>query len=332
MFDAEIAILVSESPNFIKRLDILFEYGLRNCKKHNVLVKLIKQAGHHKKDHLLEKYTTDTLKFQNVFYSFDEPAQKRFNYYLDLTEEDIQQARWFIFIDDDTVTDIDKTIENLDEWFDWTDNAYCSGELMNNHQSQEWEIASLMGKSKWYSHGKGPYHEWEICCLSQSALRKIKNNPKSNRVLALRSKIATGWGDHCMGLAARLAKIYPVQVDFLSANPMILESVFLEGEISHFHRIYQHNSIETVLPIMFNRNDGNLANKKILLCRNDHKEFVNLKKGGCVQGQKPIGLWTEENGKLIIYTMELDTPFVFDFEEESTATVENEVWKIHIAQ
>lgn len=332
MFDAEIAILASESEEFLKRLDILFEYGLRNCKKYNVLVKLIKKAGHHRKDHLLEEYTTENLKFQNIFYTFDEPAAKRFNYYIDLTEEDLQQARWFIFIDDDTVTDIDRTIEKLDEWFDWTENVYCSGELMNNYQPQEFEIASLLGKQNLYSHGKGPFHEWEICCLSQTALRKIKNNTQANRVLNLRSKISQGWGDHAMGLAARLAKIYPLGVDFLSAHPLILESTFCGGWVTHFHRIYHHKSIETVLPVLFNRNDGNLADKKILLCRNNYKEFVKLKKGGCVQGQKPVGLWTEENGKLVIYTMELDTPFIFDFEEESTATVGNEVWKIHIAQ
>ena len=211
---------------------------------------------------------------------------------------------------------------------------------MNNHQHQEWEIASLMNKTEWYSNGKGPYHEWQICCLSQTALRKIKNNPQANRVLSLRSKIAAGWGDHCMGLAARFAKIYPVSTNFLSAHPLILESTFLGGWVTHFHRIYQHKAIHTLLPVMMNRKDGNFANQKLLLCRksdneeNDHKEFVRLEKGGVViEDRKRIAMWTAlEDNKLAIYTMEHHVPFVFDFEEGNECQANSQTWKIHINQ
>ena len=334
-YDAEIAILVSESPGFIDRLDILFKYGLVNCNKHKILIKLIKKNGHHSKDYLIEKYKTENIDLKNIFFDTDEPAQKRFSYYINLNEDDINQARWFIFIDDDTITDIDGTISKLDDFFDWNENAYASGELMNNHQHEEWEIANLMNKTEWYKGGKGPYHEWEICCLSQAALRKILNNAQAKRVLTLRSKFSKGWGDHCMGLAAKFAKIYPVSTDFLSANPLILESTFLNGWVTHFHRIYSHKAIKAILPIMFNRTDGNFANSKILLTiKNktiENRIFIKLNAGGCVsEGNKRIAMWVADQEKLKIYTLENEHPFVFDFVDGNSSQVEDNIWTINI--
>lgn len=336
MYDAEIAILVSEHPKFIDRIEFLLEYGLKNCDTHKVRIKLIKKEGHNQKNSIIEKYQTANIKFENIFFKTDEPAAKRFTYYLDLKEEELNNSRWFIFIDDDTVTDIDKTLDKLDEWFDWKEKAYASGELMNNFQGQEWDIANLMGKSEWYRNGKGPYHEWQICCLSQGAIKKILSTPESNRVIRLRSQIEKGWGDHGMGLAAKFAKIYPVSTNFLSANPLILESTFLSGWVTHFHKIYAHKAIKTIVPVMYQRKDGNFGDKSILLSKNETKSFIFLQKGGVVienaQGgiKRKIALWTAtDENKLALYTLTENEPYIFDFKEGSTSTVNNQTWTIY---
>lgn len=322
MYDAEFHVMCSEKENFKFRIENFLKHGLCNFNNSKTKFVLLLQDNHSSKlEEEVKNYENDNLQIEVMRFKQDDPSYKKFTYLTETVPERLDQARWFIGIDEDTITDVDGLIRLLDEDYDWEEKFYVSTAPMNNVQPMEYDIALLFGKEHWYCPTGGPYHEWEICCLSQKAMKAILENSNSNKVLNMRKKISKGWGDHCMGLAAKFAKIYPTGSNFISGTHMIAEHTVLGGWVVHCHHIYRLAGTNHILPILKTRQNGSFSNKKIFLTeifddgRNEDKGFYLLEKKGVITGppnHRPLGVWDNKEGLLNLHFFLDNSPTRFN--------------------
>jgi len=322
MYDAEFHVMASEKDEFNFRIHNFLEYGLYNYNKYKIkILLLLKENPESTLEKDLEKYQKENCDIQVIRFPQDEPSHKKFTYITEILPKHIDDARWFIGIDDDTINDIDRLIDRLDEDFDWEDKYYVSTEPMKNVQPMEYDLALLFGKEHWYCPIGGPYHEWEIFCLSQKAARTIIENENSMKLLNMRKKISKGWGDHCMGVAAKFAKIYPIGTTYISGTHMIAEHTILDGWIVHCHHIYKLPGTNHILPILKARQNNNFGGKKIFLSevsqdKIEDRGFFALDKKGVMTGPpnfRAVGIWnTHSEKRLDLHFFEEDKVVEFD--------------------
>lgn len=325
MYDAEFHIMCSEKENFRYRIKNFLDYGIHNLNKSNVkFVLLLQENPSSTLEEETKKYEQENIKFEIMRFKQDDPSYKKFTYITEKLPERLDDARWFIGIDEDSINDIDGLIAHLDEDYDWQDKFYVSTDPMNNVQPMEYDLALLFGKEHWYCPTGGPYHEWEICCLSNKAMKIILDNPNSVKILNMRKKISKGWGDHCMGIAAKFAKIYPTGSNCLSGTHMIAEHTILQGWILHCHHIYRLPGTNNLLPILKTRKNGIYGNRKIFLTeispdRVEERGFYTLDKKGIMIGppnHRPVGIWNSpEENKLDLHFFDKEHPTSFDIKE-----------------
>ena len=334
MYDAEFHILCSEKENFKYRINNFLKYGIYNCNKFKVkMVMLLQERLDSRLEEEIKIYEKDNLQFEIMRFRYDEPSFKKFTYMTEKIPGRLEGARWFIGMDEDTITDVDSLITHLDEDYDWQDKHYVSTAPMNNVQPMEYDLALMFGKTNWYCPNGGPYHEWEICCLSQKTIKTILENPNSNKILNMRKKICKGWGDHCLGVAAKFAKIYPTGSNLISGTHMIAEHKILGGWIVHCHHIYRLLGVNKMLPIIANRQNGRFGDRKIFLSeiiegKEEDRGFYTLEKRGVMVGppnQRPIGIWSCIDQKLELSFFDKENPVQFDLDKNDISIkIENQ--------
>jgi hypothetical protein len=318
--------MCSEKEAFDYRLKNFLKYGIYNCDKFKIkMVLLLQENATSRLEEEIKAYEKENLQFEVMRFKLDDPSHKKFTYLTEKVPERLQDSRWFIGMDDDTITDIDALIEHLDEDYDWQDKHYVSTAPMNNVQPMEYDLALLFGKENWYTPIGGPYHEWEICCLSQKTVKTILDHPQSSKILNMRKKMSKGWGDHCMGVAAKFAKIYPTGSNFISGTHMIAEHRIFGGWIIHCHHIYKLAGTNKMMPILRNRQNGQFGNRKVFLSelfedRVEERGFYMLEKRGIMIGppnNRPVGVWNfqEEQQQLDLHFFEKNEPTSFQIEK-----------------
>ena len=326
MYDAEFHVLISEKPEFVERIKNFLEYGWHNCKKSNVLLRLL--AAYNPSSSLekeVEKYNTENLKVEVLRFESDEPSFKKTSYLLDILAKDTENARWYIGIDEDTINDIDSWLWRLDDEFNWEKEVYATPANIKNVQPMEFDLACLMGKQHWYTPEGGPFHEWEVACMSQAAIKTILTNPDSLKAIRLRQKIRKGWGDHFMGIVGRLAKIHAAHCLYLSPTHHVFEHSIMGGWVVHAHHIYKIYGMTHMLPLFKNRNNSMFGGRKIFLSENvngniEDRGFYNLDKNGVITGPpnyKGLGLWSIDNEILQISMCDKKYPMLFNLKDSN---------------
>lgn len=324
MYDAEFHVMCSERDQYKNRLINFLKYGIQNCEKTKIrMVFLMQENPFSDIEEIIKQYEKENLHLEVARFDSDAPPHKKCDYFLNIAAHRLNEVRWFIGVDDDSITDVDRLIEHLDEDYDWQEKFYVSTEPMRNIQQAEHDLALLFGKNHWYTPNGGPHHEWEICCMSNKTMKTIFENANSVKAITTRRKMPGGWGDHCLGLIAKFAKIYPVGSNLLSGTHMLSEHKVFDGWILHCHHIYKLPGTNNILPIMNNRQNGPFADRKIFLSElgEEKKEgFYTLTKRGIIIGppnNRPIGIWNykETESQLDLHLFDKSNPISFQPEK-----------------
>jgi hypothetical protein len=173
------------------------------------------------------------------------PISLRFIYYL---INNWSPAIWTMQVDDDSSTDIDKTIELLNQFYDSDDSMILMGgrntdlELGLQHLIKEMQEPNILFNNPNISKFKDiPYfvHAWEPSILSQKAVNKIKNYTKLNLFLDLASKYRPVFTDQGIYLLSKLAKVPIVEAMFLCPydRPAEYSAINPQGRYSHIHYV-----------------------------------------------------------------------------------------------
>lgn len=235
MYDME--VLVPMCGRFRQRIEDFKRYGLVNAADRKVLVSLvlsnedIEDIGSGWPDgfevEVLRNESPNHVSNLYRFYTEIDPSSPR--------------ARWLVRLDDDSCTDIDGLLSNLDRFYDHGQPFYL-GEL------NDFRAARCGGEHTPFEHYRGllgPFepivdlmkNEIECGIMSSAAVSKMLNNDKSRRLLHKRVHLDGGFGDCVVALASAMAGVWPISCPFVTHLPLIHEFSLFGGVRNHIHQV-----------------------------------------------------------------------------------------------
>jgi len=158
------------------------------------------------------------------------------------------QSRWLMQVDDDSSTDMDKTMELLEQYYDSGDCLLLMGGRNTDLEMSQQSIVKIMGVENFFFGAKDinkfdttPYfvHAWEPSIFSASALERIKGWPRLEEFHSLCLKYRPTFGDQVPYLAAKISRVPIVECLFMSPFSKAEEysAVVQNGRFSHIHYV-----------------------------------------------------------------------------------------------
>lgn len=270
MYDIEIMCPISNNGHYRRRFLDFKKYGLVNVGTKKVLVKLL--IGTEDIAYAAKGWE-ENVDVEVVKSVYDWHACKISDYYSSFSEESVNRARWFAKFDDDSVTDVSALVDELDLEFDHEREYYVVTELCKEQHEPEVQVLNKIGYGRWKRPGSRLLvHEWEGNVVSQAGMRRIVNTPDSVRFLNERKKIVSGPGDLGLALAARIAKIYPAETNFMTRHALAHDFTLFGGNYSHIHFVSHDvnpNRFERI-KLMTDRIRGEVPSLPEELCHRDY--------------------------------------------------------------
>lgn len=316
-YDIEIMVLVCSK--FLDRFNDFKKHGLVNIKNRKILLNLITSND------LIEEsevgwHPNIDVKIKN--YNNSNYVGNFYKFYLDYELEKIN-SRWLMRIDDDSCTDIDNLVSNLDMFYDSESIVYMGdlakfcepfgcleGQPFFNYKKylDEYEKIALNIKN-----------EIECGIVSMPALKKVLTNERSRRLLQKRSELEGGYTDCVFALSAALAKVYAFDCPFITHNPSVLDFSLLGGVYNHIHALrrnegegenfYSGPSFSYKLLIKsiekeLTEKEQKISGSKYLLELESHLDVFNFNPNFSVHSKWDDNLWGwyEENDCILIVT------------------------------
>ena len=236
MFDLEISMPVSGIGKYGVRLNDFKRYGLLNVK--NRTVRLVLLTGSERINNINIGWPANVEVLVSPNQRHDYLTSKICDYYSKALNSTLQlDAKWYMKLDDDSATDVDRLMTNLEYYFDYNEPFYLATFGDTEFSSEEIECLKKTKMESILNTRIPVLHEWESCIISQKALQKIRQSPEALMYLVARTSIRSGPGDQTIALAARMAKIYPMHCPFLCKDPVLEDFSYFGGSLNHIHYV-----------------------------------------------------------------------------------------------
>ncbi len=188
--------------------------------------------------------------------------------FIEYLKNTYDEAKWFMQVDDDSCTDLDKTIELLNCFYDYEDPVVLTGSFLfqlnlpryvdrtidtspcfTNNVDQKLQKILLdmnienmfIGTDNLNKYKIMPYFSrgWEQSVFSCGALNKIKKYDRLQEYVLNCAKADPEFSDQVPFVLAKLAKIPISQCFFLAPTPSVEEytAINKNGRFSHVHHI-----------------------------------------------------------------------------------------------
>lgn len=235
MFDLDVILPVC--GKFKHRIDDFKKYGLLNQQGRRVRVNLILSAE--KVGGLTEGWSGD-FSVRVIENESPEYVANLYRFYLSL-DPSAPECKWLIRLDDDSSTDIDGLVRNLDHFYG-SEREFYLGDL---HPLQEALNGFEGGVYQDYKSLLDEYEpigglmKTEIECgvMSKAAISRVMSNERSRRLIEKRASLCGGYGDCVVALAAAMAGVHPTDCPFISHQPLLHDFSLLKGVRNHIHMI-----------------------------------------------------------------------------------------------
>jgi len=231
VFDIHFILPITEKVPYNQRISHLKNYAFLNPQDKKVLITFLGDSNDKYpllQDNWPEGITVEFVKYANASNSY------KVNKYL--SELVVPLAKWTGKIDDDTTNDIFGLCSIFDEFYDWQKEYYLGGEINTVLERDEKETLEILNLNHHIKGSNTLMHEFEGCFVSWAAMNTILTNETAKRFLKERTKFSGGFTDQAFGMAAQLAKIYPIECRFLSTKPTKMYNFTLfGGKIGHIH-------------------------------------------------------------------------------------------------
>ena len=220
LYDLEILLPVHATGHWLDRMNAFRQFGLLGGEQ--LRVRLVLLCGTYQLDAELHQASAwpgvESVVVVNG--TDDHPAPKIYDYYANILPAQELQARWYLRVDDDSLTDLRRLVNHLDATFYWRHTLHLAGTL-NTDMDPAYQMVLRDLRAHRYLQGAGHcefYHEWEASVTSHGAMRRILSNRIAREFLRRVALLPGGFGDHCLAVAARLTGIPIAQVPFLTAH------------------------------------------------------------------------------------------------------------------
>lgn len=226
-YDLEMVMPVSSKYRW--RLEDFKKYGAVNLGERKVIVSLILSG---EKINGLEEGWPKNISVRAIHNEEKEYASNVYKYFMEM----IPESRWIMKLDDDSCTDVDGLLTNLDNYYDSDEKFYLATSAIRFVYGSEYELASLY--LKFFGDIFLSFqHELECSILSHAGLRHIKNNERAMAFLEERCSLSGGATDVALAFAASLSKLWPIDLPFCSHSPLINKFSSFGGNLNHIHLV-----------------------------------------------------------------------------------------------
>ncbi len=233
--------------DYSERLQFFKQYGLINIK--DAKVKIFLLVGDENISDVEEEWDCDVevIRDNSTYGCQRVCANKVHHFYASLTERRINESRWFMQVDDDSITNVNDLVNRLDSDYDYLDKYNISNinPFSDMYLSEYSPIFFKVIKETSYrdlisdkSTRRDIPHGWENTIFSNGALMHFISNPNNKYILEktlLSEKLFPG--DMLVPLCAALCDIPFYEVDYLEYRPYF--SRLVNKEIFHIHYIYR---------------------------------------------------------------------------------------------
>ncbi len=241
LFDLEILVPVHPTGKWLDRLNTFRRFGLLGGEQ--LRVRLVLLCG----TWALDPALCDASAWPGISSvavvngTSDHPAAKIYDYYANVLPEEGLRARWYLRVDDDSLTDIRRLVNHLDFTFYWRDPLHLTGTVLCDIRPSYLAVLRELRGDR-FVRGAGHcqvFHEWEHSVSSHTTMRRIIAHRMAREFLRRVALIQDGYGDHCLSYAARIVGIPLSQVSFLSAHCQLDEfALFAPSGDGFFHIHY----------------------------------------------------------------------------------------------
>jgi hypothetical protein len=255
MYDLILCVIATEKNN---RLPIFQKIGYKKSNRYKVKIVYLADS----------KEKPDYLKEGDWFNCFEQMGNcftSRFVEYIRRTND---EAKWFLQVDDDSCTDIDKTIDLLNYFYDHEDPVVLTGSFTYNlgmpryvdrtedaetcfcyrvdyklqKVLKDMEIENLFVGVENLDEAKIiPFitRGWEHSVFSFGALKKIKKYERLEEYVSRCIEIDPDFSDQVPFVLAKIAKVPIAPCFFLTSAPSVEEYTAINktGRFSHIHYI-----------------------------------------------------------------------------------------------
>lgn len=332
-YDAEIVMLVCSK--FSSRIEDFKKYGLVNIKNRKLKLNIITSD---ETIEGVEKNWPEQIDVNLISKPSPEYVNNLYSFFVDYDYENMD-AKWLIKLDDDSCTDVDGLLSNLESFYDCDEPYYLAATC------SRFKDFGANGRENWvvphYIDSFGKYkpiaynlkHEVECCVVSHAAIKKILKNEQSRILLTKRCELEGGCTDCALAFASSLAKVYPIDCPFITHYPTLEKfSLFSGGVKNHIHLIAREGfgenfnqndrksgSLYSILTKIIDKKSSDiekrLENKKFLLETDNALKIYEFKTNFLlkIKFEDINYMWVEENGQIYIFdrsrlmhTLELD--------------------------
>jgi hypothetical protein len=315
MFDLD--VIVPLCGKFLQRIDDFKRYGLVNQGGRKVRVNVI-VSGEKIKD--LDKGWGGDFSVRVVENDSPEYVANLYGFYLSI-DPGKQESRWLVRLDDDSCTDIDGLVSNLDRFYGHNGPFYL-GDLhplqnalngFEGHLYKEYE--SLLGRHEPF--GNLLMTEVECGVMNSIAVSKVLSNAQARRLLEKRASLRGGYGDCVVALAAHVAGVHPVSCPFITHQALVRDFSLLGGVRNHIHMVARRPEGEnfwsrapievfTLLTKAVENDPGEtergLAGKRVLVERDDSIRIIEFDDGyrARLKLDRRRLNWYESGGEVVV--------------------------------
>lgn len=313
MYDIEFTLAICLKGKYKRRLEEFKKYGILNIKDRKVLVTLLSETDSVE----AKEGWPEGIDVNLIHCPSTHEASKIYHYFSKHAENRLDKVRWFAKVDDDSSTDVDTLLTELDEMGDHKKEFYFVASRLDNIEPEEYNLVKEFGYGHWFEkqspHHQFVSHEVEGSFLSQAAMRTILTNPTAKRFLDERATISAGYTDIALACAARICKIYITETPFLTCDPLVGNYSIFGGDLCHIHYIgpdVNHQAWEYLSSTLRDKDKNDLwdqvVGKKYILNREkDYFCIVEFRKDSKIIIHSPRedppydwSLWSTPNNQL----------------------------------
>lgn len=235
MFDME--ILVPVCGRFRRRIDDFKRYGLVNLGGRSVLLNLV--VSNEKIDGL-ESGWPEGVEAKVLNSESSNHVANLYRFYTQL-DPSAPRARWLVRLDDDSCTDVDGLLSNLDKFYG-SDMPFYLGDLNRFHAARGGGEHVPLEHYRSLLKDFEPFldlmqNEVECGIMSAAAVSRVLGDDGARGLLHKRASLDGGFGDCVVALASAMAGVWPVDCPFVTHRPLIHEFSLFGGIRNHIHQV-----------------------------------------------------------------------------------------------
>lgn len=233
MYELEIVLPVTLAHKYIQRLQDFKQIGILNVKKRKIRLVL---ACNKAEKAITEGWSPD-IDIKILETGHDHLVPKTCHYYFDLFNRELD-SKWYMYVDDDSVTDIDGLLTRLEDYNPDVGIYLSTGmNICPVHHGIMIEHNLLREINAFHLLKGNYYNDYESHIISRTAIKKIADSDLCKLYITKRSRIHDGYVDAFLAHASKIVGVVPFLCPFTYPLHTVLEFSLFGGRFNHLHYI-----------------------------------------------------------------------------------------------